>query len=91
MEKATEKQLKFMKNLNLEIPENLTKIEARLAIDRALKKSGKPQYNDMQKPEMTTPENKDKMRLIGYAKDLIVSGKTLKDAVIMLKQLQEEF
>ncbi len=38
-ELASEKQLKFMKSLGLVAPEGITKIEARIAIDRKLNKS----------------------------------------------------
>ena len=48
-EPATEKQVKFMRNLNIEVPNGITKMEARLAIDRVLKKG---EEDDMQKPEV---------------------------------------
>ena len=55
-EPATEKQVKFMRNLNIEVPNGITKMEARLAIDRVLNKA---QDSDMQKPEVVRPGKLD--------------------------------
>ena len=49
-EPATEKQVNFMKSLKIEVPESITKMEARLAIDRVLNK----QEID-EKPEVVRP------------------------------------
>ena len=51
-EPATEKQVKFMRNLNIDVPNGITKMEARIAIDRVLKKG---EEDDMQKPEVVKP------------------------------------
>ncbi len=106
-EPATEKQVKFMRNLNIEVPNGITKMEARLAIDRVLKKG---EEDDMQKPEVVKPgesphsigEYQPISMYVSYAKDIfcalydfkkeIVSvDETMKLAIALVKQAKEAF
>ncbi len=66
-EPATEKQVNFMRNLKIEVPDGITKTEARLAIDRVLSKEEKPEVVKIpDKPK----SNGNGSMYAAYAKDI---------------------
>ena len=59
MEKASEKQINFMKNLKIEYPNGVTKDEARAMIDRVLNKSEKEAEDKIINRENNTSNGKE--------------------------------
>lgn len=85
MEEATEKQKNFMKSLGLEVPEGITKHEARLAIDGKVN-GGKPvpvEQSPMRSRTVKWEGDSDKDR-----QRLIVRQSCLKAAIEFLAPVQ---
>ena len=69
-EKATEKQINFMKNLKIDIPEGITKTEARLAIDRVLNQSKEESVETVKIGDAPKIKNGTLSMYVSYAKDI---------------------
>jgi len=92
MEKATDKQLKFMKSLNLPIYDGISKQSAKEMIAAKLdeQEEEKPEVVKIGASKETKPYTNGAM-YVSYAKDLIISGIKPEEAIVIVKKLKEAF
>ena len=93
-EPVTEKQVNFMKSLGVDIPNGVTKTEARFIIDRAVAKADESDRPARTQPKPVATEFLDERNTtmyVSYVKDLVVSGKDLTEAIDMIKLAIKEF
>ena len=100
MTEPTFKQVNYARSLGIENPEECTKEELRIMIDKALNDpkvemvkvadgvnvSFKKPFKSSQKPQKDP-----KSMYVSYVKDLVVSGKSVEEAISIVKQAQEAF
>lgn len=90
-EKATEKQISFGKNLNIEGIDEMTKAEARLAINRVMNKD-EEQVEVVKIPSPTVKaKNGTAAMYVSYAKDLVVAGMDVEKAMVTISLLKANF
>ena len=92
MTEATEKQINFAKTLGITEPEQYSKETLRELIDKKVVKA-EPQVKETQKTAQNgsqKPYNGAAM-YVSYGKDLIIAGKTLKEAITIVESLKEAF
>ena len=93
-EPATEKQVDFMKSLGVDIPNGISKTEARFVIDRAVAKAdeeNRPAKTELKPVATEFLDERNTTMYVSYVKDLVVSGKDLTEAIDMIKLAIKEF
>ena len=89
MEGATDKQKQFMKQLGITAIPNLSKQAARELIQAKLSEDDKPEVVKMNGG--SRPKNGTKAMYVSYAKDLVVSGMDVVDAIDAIKKIEGAF
>lgn len=88
MEPATDKQKAFMKSLGVSFVPDCTKDEAKAMIERKLVKTTEEVVTQKIPEKPTYQANQS--YYVAYAKDLIVSGMTVEDAIAAIIKLRAE-
>ena len=85
MEQATEKQIAFAKRLGIADPESYNKDSLRILIDGVLSK-------EEPKAETIKPQEKFNVTFYtSYAKDLMVAGQTVEEAIHNIEKIRDAF